>query len=338
MNSLKKRMRYLLVKKLGSKIIPSLPAFLLRVPLPSYVIIEATNMCNLRCPLCPTNTSMTRKKGMMTMNDYRRLVKELSGFVKMIAFNFSGEPTLHPQLFAMVKEAEEKNIKTYISTNTTLVDKHLPEVFSSGLSAITVCLDGANKKNHEAYRVGSDFAKVKKNISVLVREKHRRQASKPHIELQFLVMKHNEGDIPKMLTLAKSLGVDKLSLKTISLGSSISLQEKIRRSRRYLPLNQQFSRYETAAGELRVKNQPIMCDWPFRRSVIYFNGDVTTCCYDFNGDHTIGNVFECGSFKKLWFSYAYAKTRKAVLKHHLPLCRTCTLPTDYGVVLNRRQL
>jgi len=338
MNTWQQKLRYLIVQRLGSKIVPFIPSSFFRYPLPSYVIIEPTNICNLRCPLCPTNTAMYRKKGMMTISNFHTLADELAGFVEKIAFNFSGEPTLNPVLFDMVRYAEDKGMSTYISTNTTIIDKHLDRIFDSGLSTITVCLDGASKKNHEAYRVGSNFEKVKANIKKLTAKKRQLKSKKPYIELQFLVMKHNENDIPKMFSLARRLDVDALSLKTISLGSSISLKEKIARGQKYLPQNERFSRYTLEGGKLRVKKQPLLCEWPFRRSVIYWNGDVTTCCYDFNGKHTIGNIFDYGSFKKLWFSYAYALTRKKVLTHKLPLCKTCSLPTDYGLIFDKQQL
>ena len=40
------------------------PDFLFR-KIPKEIIIEPTNICNLKCPVCPTNFALTRNKGFM---------------------------------------------------------------------------------------------------------------------------------------------------------------------------------------------------------------------------------------------------------------------------------
>lgn len=329
--------RFFLIHRLGAKLMPSIPWSFFRWPLPRYVIIEPTNFCNLHCPLCPTNTTMKRQRGMMDIATYRQIMEELSSHLGYVAFNFAGEPTLNKQLFKMVKFAEDLGVSTYVSTNTTIIDRYLDEIFTSKLSHLTVCLDGASKKTHEAYRRGSNFAEVKENIKVLCQMKKRLGRREPKIELQFLVMKHNEAEIPQIINLARQFGVDVLSLKTVSLGSAVSIKEMVERSKRYLPKNPDYSRYGLDKGKLKIKFQPPLCDW-VKKAVIYWNGDVTTCCYDFYGKHKIGNIFEYGSFKKLWYSNAYARMRKGILTNQAPLCKTCARTSEYGLFLTKQQL
>ena len=78
-----------------------------------------------------------------------------------------------------------------------------------------------------------------------------------------------------------------------------------------------------------LKSKPKFCSW-LRQTVIFWNGDVTMCCYDFNGDLTVGNVFSGGGLKKVLKSDKYKKFRKMAVKKQNKLCQNCNLTSDYG--------
>ena len=332
-NKMKKRLRYFLIHILGAKFLTLVPEYLFKlVPLPKFIMIEATNACNLRCPLCPTNTTETRKKGLMDIKNFNKLIDELTGSLKGISFNACGEPTLNPKLFEMIAYASSKGIYTMISTNTTLLEKYISKVFDSGLDMIIVCLDGATKKTHESYRIGSNFDIIVKNIKLLTKEKFRRKNSKLEIQLQFVVMRQNEKEIPKIIKLARKLKVDELNLKTVSLGRTSSLVEKEIKAEKYLPLAKKYRRYQVNDGRLVIKNSTKLCNW-IQKSFVYWNGDIGVCCYDFNGDYPVGNVFKNGGFKKIWRSDKYARLRKNILLRRLPLCQNCNATSEYGITI-----
>lgn len=315
-------------------ILPYLPYQLCDFGFNGSIIIEPTNECNLKCPLCPTSQNMKREKGFMRLKDFKVIIDENIDIFKNIYMNFAGEPLLNKNVFKMVKYAEEKGIKTMISTNTTLLHRYIDEILNSGLSSLIVCLDGATKDTHELYRVGSDFNKIKENIRKICEEKRKRDLIKPVISLQFIVMKQNEHEIERIIKLAKSLGVDKLVLKSVSLGSWVPINKKIELAKSYLPHQKRYSRYTVDdKGIPHIKAKVNVCPW-IRQSVIYWNGDVTLCCYDYNGELIVGNVFDDGSFKKIWKSEKYKKYRKAVIRRELPLCKNCNLTSKYGTVID----
>ena len=42
---------------------------------PSQLFIEPTNICNAKCPLCPTGSGkLKRKKGMMGFNTFKKIL------------------------------------------------------------------------------------------------------------------------------------------------------------------------------------------------------------------------------------------------------------------------
>lgn len=307
--------------KIASLILPHLPVELYDFGFKGSVMIEPTNYCNLRCPLCST-PGMKRKKGFMTLEQFRSIIDNNKDIFKRVWMVFAGEPLLNENVFKMVKYAEERGIETKVSTNTTLMGRYIDQVFDSNLSFLVVCLDGATKETHEKNRVGSKFETVVENIKNLCKEKERRNLKKPLIILQFLIMKHNEHQIEDIKKLANELGVDVLSLKTIWLGSHIDHKEILERAKIYLPTREEFRRFKLVDGDYYLKSKPRYCPW-LKESVILWNGDVTLCCYDYEGKLIVGNVFKDGGFKKVWKSKKYKEYRKAAVRREFMLCKNC---------------
>ena len=324
------KIKKFLKQNIGSLILPYLPWQFCDFGFSGRVIIEPTNACNLRCPLCPTS-ELKRIKGFLPLENFKKIVDDIPA-LKSINFGWSGEPLLNKDIFKMVKYASSKGIETGISTNTIFLNQYIDEALNSGLDDLIVCLDGASKETHEKYRIGSDFESIKNNIQEFCQEKKRRNFKKPRVTLQCLLTKYNEHEVPVIIELAKNLGVNSLDLKTLSLGSGVALTEKIKRAKEFLP-SDKYSRYELKDGKTILKSKPKLCSW-LRQSVILWNGDVTSCCYDFEGDLKIGNVFKDGGFKKVWKGEKYKKYRRKIIRREFDLCKNCSRTDEYTKRIN----
>ena len=332
-----KNLKRTIKQNLGSILLPIWPQALYYFGFSGHVIIELTNSCNLRCKFCPTWQSMGREKGFMKFEDFKTIIDQNKNFIKNIDLNFAGEPLLHKDVFKMVKYATKNNITVLISTNTTTLQNfNYDEIFNSGLDNLVVCLDGTTKDVYAQHRQGGDFEQVLENIKVVTQEKNKRKAKLPWITLQFVVTKNNESQIPDVIKLAKEIGADSLNLKTLSLGSFFSLEKKLELSKEYLPKNNKYSRFELKDNKLSLKSRPKFCSW-LRQTVIYWNGDVTLCCYDYNGDLVVGNLFKDGGLKKVLKSKKYKEFRKKAVLKQQKLCSSCNLTTEYGKTINFRK-
>ena len=92
----------------------------LKVPL--RVWIDPTNVCNFKCTFCPTGDddllkSVSRPKGQMTMETYKKVIDELEAMVIkykskpiQISLYKDGEPLLNKNLPEMIKMLREKKI------------------------------------------------------------------------------------------------------------------------------------------------------------------------------------------------------------------------------------
>jgi len=257
------------------------------------------------------------------LENFKTIIDDNKDIFKRINMIFAGEPLLNQDIFKMVKYAESKNIEVLLSSNTTLFNNEkIKELFDSNLSYLIVCLDGTTKETHEQYRRGSNFEEVKNNIQKICQYKKEKELKKPYIILQFLVMRQNEKEIAEIIKLAQILGVDKIDLKTLSLGSFVDINKKIELAEENLPKNNKYSRFIFKGGILKEKSKPRICSW-MRQALIYWNGDVSLCCYDINGDMVVGNVFKDGGFKKILKSKKYKEYRKMAIQRKLELCRNC---------------
>jgi MoaA/NifB/PqqE/SkfB family radical SAM enzyme len=313
-------------------VLKHIPARFLKLNLewPASIIVEPTNVCNLACPVCTTHLGMERPKGFMAFDTFKFIIDDIKGKVGHIAMNFAGEPTLHRDLWRFVRYAQDNGVKVLVSTNSMLLDRQIDQILESDLDRIVVCLDGTSKEVHETYRRRSDFERIRDGIALLCREKRKRGLVKPHINLQFLVMAHNEHQMGQIRALGKELGVDSLSLKTMSLGSiGRSEQEQLELARQWLPKNAKYNRYYVSGGRLHRKEVPKMCQW-YKSGVIYWNGDVGVCCYDFLGRIAGNNILKEGGFSKLYKSTKWAQIQKQTMLKGFELCTRCNLTTFAG--------
>jgi MoaA/NifB/PqqE/SkfB family radical SAM enzyme len=274
---------------------------------------------------------MSRARGDMSLVLFKKIIDsfEKDEIKKINLWNF-GEPLLNKDIFEMVRYAAKKGIRTIISTNSTMLDREIRKnILCSGLDTIIVCLDGMKKESHEKYRVGSNFEDIVNNIKALASEK-KNSASKTKIRLQMLLTKENGKEINKLKEFAKSLGVDELALKDISLGSWNNDKEKL--AKEWLPEDKKYSRYEDY-NTLKIKRKSEKCTWCKRNGTILWNGDVTICCYDFDGKHIFTNVLK-EDFRKVLLSDKMTKIRNKIANRQYEKCKECQ-ETEFGMEVMR---
>lgn len=86
------------------------------------IYIEITNVCNLNCDFCVPHT---REYEYMTTSNFIHILDEIKNYSEYIYLHVKGEPLLHPQFDKFVKIAYDKGFKINLTTNATLLEKHL---------------------------------------------------------------------------------------------------------------------------------------------------------------------------------------------------------------------
>jgi radical SAM protein with 4Fe4S-binding SPASM domain len=311
---------------------------------PSHLTVDVTNICNLRCPLCPTGVGAPgRKKGMMSLDTFKTIIDETGKYlISVDLFNW-GESLLNKDVYKMIAYAHKRNIVTSISTNFQHFSEEAAEkLVAAGLDNLILSIDGASQESYEKYRIGGDFHKAIGNISTLVKKKRECGIKHPYIYWQYLVMKHNEHEIETARKIAEDLGVDKITFDHAYLPVA-TREEAIK----WLPENTDYHRYnpedlekmwnaqetqketvsDAAAGQNDVRRRKD-CSWLWTQTTINWDGCVSPCCAIYDPACDFGNVLD-GSFKKIWNNEHYRTSRRfssiGATDQMITICMRCPL-------------
>ena len=295
---------------------------------PYFLMIEPSALCNLRCPLCPTGAgTLERKAGNMTFATFRRVIDDLAGALMEIVFTNYGEPYLNPDLNRMIRYAKARGVTVIVGTNGHFFqsDSAVAEVLESGVDRLYVSLDGACQATFERYRVRGDFERVVEGLKRLLAARRQRGQQTPVVELQFLVMRHNEHEVDAMRALAQAIGVDRLVLKAVSFNNADwHRPEVLRRFLEFVPADPDYRLYEVDGDQLRWL-RPIdePCDYLWRAAVVLWDGRIVPCCLDPRAEMVMGHVEE--GFRRVWNNAHYRRLRRGVVrdKRSIPLCANC---------------
>lgn len=294
---------------------------------PSVLQIEPTNLCNLNCPLCPTgNSTLKAPRGFMSLENYKKIIDEVGDHLLNITLYNYGEPFMNRNIYSMIEYAKKKRIFLRISTNGHFFDdqENIERLIKSGLDSLIIALDGASRETFSKYRKKGNFEQVLNNIKRLVEEKRRAKKRTPFIEILFVVMKHNEHEIPLIKKIAKEAGVNNLCIRSANLGHDTS--SDLESAENYLPKTEEFQRYNVKDGKLVKKAKSGSCIRLWLYSVINWDGTIVPCCFDPHRKFLLGNMFEEGSFLKIWKGKKYQDLRRAIMdnKDSFPMCRDCS--------------
>jgi len=291
------------------RIVSYLPESIIRrLRHPKEATIEVSNLCNLNCVVCPT-PNLNRKRGIMDYDDFKIIMNKLPESIRTVRFNWAGEPLTNRDVFKMVGYTNIVGKNVHISTNATLLDNFEPEELAiNPHNSISVCIDGNDKETHETFRRNSNFKRTLKNIRYL--QKH----FTGKMILQTLVWKGTWNKRAEIIELGKGLGMDEIHFRYFSL--TMKNREEMKELAQELLPPYEYSIYDE---DMNVKNPYEYC-MAFLDPVILWNGDMTTCCLDYEGMNVYANLLR-ESWDKAWPK----NPRKKIIKKKFPICRTCNI-------------
>ena len=301
---------------------------ILRLPvvwgIPPIVMVEPTNICNLKCPMCPSgNGDMARPRGRLDLENFKKLMNDIGPYVYQIQFWNQGEPFLNKQFLDMVAYAKRFGVMTQTSTNGHFIRSlsDAKAIVHSGLDQIIFSLDGTNPETYAKYRVGGDFNVVLQGLQYLSQAKRQLKSKRPLIELQFLIFKHNLNELKHIVEIARQNEVERISFKTAQIYSDEQGFE-------FLPENEQLNRYQFDGQHFSLKSDlPNWCKRLWLNTTINWDGSVSPCCFDKDADYAMDFIFNNSTpFKKVFKNEKYMAFRQQVLtnRKNIEMCRNCT--------------
>lgn len=276
---------------------------------PEVYAFETTNICNLRCIMCPY-PEMTRRTGVMALDLFQKVVDEIKPYARYIGLHNFGEPLLNPALPRFIDYAAGAGLRTWLSTNATLLTEAKSlELLDSRLDVIIFSLDGATKATYEKVRRQGQFEETKTNVERFLELKKKRNARRPLTIVQIIDMMNTEPEVAGFKEEWRGKA-DQVLVKAFATWSDQvgGIKELAKGGQRPQP----------HAG----KRPPCLYLW--RSLVVQWDGTIVLCCNDFD-NKIVGGDANRQSLREVWNSPLMRDLRARHLRGDFgtPICRDC---------------
>lgn len=275
---------------------------------PFYIDVELTNVCNLKCIMC-SRQIMTRKLGYMDWGIYKRIIDETSRYEAGVRFVRFGEPFLHEEIIEMSKYARNGNVLLFISTNGLLLSEEVcRKIVTTRIDEVRFSMQGTDRAEYENIRVNGDYDLFVKNVRLLLQVRNALGSEVPFISLSTSVSKGTNKAKDRFKTFWSDI-VDSFNIDV----TSFVYVEHLDQVKEYLD------------DEL-VDRTHKPCTDVMTKLAVNWNGDITACCNDYDGELVIGNIRNI-SIKDAWESGKLNRIREIVGKacnhERIALCSKC---------------
>ena len=306
---------------------------------PSVLYLEATAICNLRCPMCPTTMGLPREPYRNNIFDMGLLsrIRHVLPYVSRCFMSGGGEPFLHPDLFRIISTVKEEGAEVYFNCNATLLDEEKSRLLvDKQVDTISFSVDGATDETYSSIRRPARLAKTLDNIRRLAEIKKRSGSERPFLNMQFTLLDMNRHEVEEMVPLASSLGINQLVVEPLTPVFCFDEEYRgfyekhvVRPDDDLLKSLEAASRKAKESGLIfsshylfRQDNPepPLNCVQPWLTFGVRVDGRVFTCC---------GTMEQMGDLSKedwdkIWNGEKYRLLRKKIAKGEFPdFCSLC---------------
>lgn len=301
--------------------------------------IELTTRCPLRCRMCIREEFKVWYGDDMNINDFKRLIPYFKD-VETVVLEGWGESLLHKNLIEAIRLVKGEGSEVgFVTSGKGLSREYINELINAGIDFIGFSLAGSSASTHESIRVNSDFGILMEDIKTFNEVKAGKKLKKPKLHIVYLMLKENISEVPSLINLAKSTGIEVVVLTNL-IHVTNEWQERQRVFRcggegwgeGYEEI---LKEAEIRAKELKIKlrrpslspaDVPVCEENPLRNLYISVDGEVSPCVYlyppvpspfkrIFCGDEyqieklSYGNIFR-DPFQSIWNNKGYAEFRE----------------------------
>ncbi len=262
-------------------------------PLTTYYMY-ITSGCNLACRHCWIAPSFEPDGGCGECLDFEFFKTAVNEAIPLglnrIKFT-GGEPLLHPDFRRMVDYATEKELKTNLETNGTLLSRELSRYLKEKTSmySVAVSIDGVTAETHDYMRnVTGSFEKARKGVHYLVESGY-----KPQVIMS--LYPDNVEEIEPMINWAVETGCGSVKFNIIQPSGR---GEQMKKNNSLLSIEELLELGNWVEKELRSRYSiPLFYSWPMVfHGIRRLNNDLGGNCnlYYILGILSSGELAMCG--------------------------------------------
>ena len=205
------------------------------LPMPTFVQLRLTNLCNLRCKMCGQwgDTGVFRGRGelmatdgeeerrrirdligqerQLSLDDYKRLLDELAPHEPIISL-FGGEPFLYPDILPLIREVKRRKLTLTVITNGALLERHARELVESGIDSIAVSFDGPPELHNRIRGQATSFQKAAAGVRAVAEWRVRLRRAVPVQLAIFPITELNIGAAEASVASLRELPLDVINV------------------------------------------------------------------------------------------------------------------------------
>lgn len=276
--------------------------------------IEISNICNLQCTFCP---EVDREKKILSVENFRKILKQVLPFTDQVCLHLMGEPLAHPEFQKILEICNEERATIHLTTNGTYLNKFPFDLFLNSPSIRQI--------NFSLHSFKDNFPDkdIKPYLFDILTFSREALKERPEMYINYRLWNLQEVD-----------------------GQNNSNQEIIDHVCEFfqIPINQKVdvsfrknknilgriyfhydTRFEWPSPSLPFQGEKGFCHALSQQIGIHADGTVVPCCLDKEANISLGNVLEEG-FENILKSPRLNKIREGFKKHLLveDLCQKCT--------------
>lgn len=163
---------------------------------------ETTSACNLRCSYCRAGATAEQDPDELSTEEALALIDEVAPLKPMLILT-GGEPLQRADIFLLAGHAVSKGLRVSLATNGTLLTREIVDkIAASGISRVSVSLDGSTPEMHDATRGRGCYLQTMKGIENL--------RGNLDFQINFTITKRNVQEVLPIFNLAERLGAKAL--------------------------------------------------------------------------------------------------------------------------------
>ncbi|HEY6065804.1 MAG TPA: radical SAM protein [Thermoanaerobaculia bacterium] len=206
------------------------------LPMPTFLQLRVTNLCNLRCPMCgqwgdtgiyrsdrspsaATDGEQERSrikeliglKRQLALDDYVGLLDQVAPFQPIVSL-FGGEPFLYPDLIPLVREIKKRDLTCTVITNGGRLEKHARELVLAGIDSIAVSIDGPPEVHNRIRGQADSFERAAAGVRAVARFREEFGLAVPMLIAIVPITELNLAEIAPAIDALRDLPIDTINV------------------------------------------------------------------------------------------------------------------------------
>lgn len=251
---------------------------------------------------------MSRDVGNMSIELYRRIIKQISEYQNYVALHHFGESLVYKELPEAVMIAREHGVETGLSCNPPNLHPALgARLLDAGISNLVLSLDSLDASVYQDIRgKAARFDRADTNIREFLRLRNQKEIP-VSVTLQMINLDCNQEEADEFLNYCQEVGVDRGVV--IRLGrwdfDDAFLEE---------------------LGEYSSPGYDGYCSRPSESVVVLWDGRVVPCCHDYDGEIVLGDLKK-SELEEIWNSVSARSFRNSGFDNSL--CQKCAFNRSF---------